>query len=64
MILGLAGEPIKDVKIRYAAPLEPLKCDACGKYNKYVSNDVFEFEVVDDAVSHLFEVALVKGRGT
>jgi hypothetical protein len=63
IILGLAGEPIKDVKVRYAAPLEPLKCSACGKYYKYSSHDIFEFEVVDEAAPHSFELALSRGHG-
>jgi hypothetical protein len=63
MILGLAGEPVRDVKIRYAAPLDQLKCDACGKYYKYDSYDIFEFEVVEEVVPHLHQLALQKGRG-
>jgi hypothetical protein len=63
IILGLAGEPIKDIKVRYGAPSEPLKCGACGKYYKYGSNDIFEFEVVDEAAPFLFELALSKGQG-
>jgi hypothetical protein len=52
MILGLvektAGNGSQNV--RYVAPLEPLRCRVCGTSYRYGSDDIFEFEVVDEAL--------------